>query len=249
MSATSGITGTPRRGELLEFPLVDRYRHNDSRGTRMDITQTIALTMGVAWASGINLYAAIFVLGYLGMTDNIVLPPDLQILMDPMVMVAAGFMYCVEFFADKVPGVDTGWDTLHTFIRIPAGAVLAAGAVGELGTGAELAAGIVGGALATGAHMTKAGTRVLINTSPEPVTNWFASIGEDVAVIAGLWTALYHPVLFLVLLGVFILLMIWLLPKIWRGVKKVFGWLGRVLGISKSPEPPGNTPTDIKPQE
>jgi hypothetical protein len=215
----------------------------------MDITQTIALTMGVAWASGINLYAAIFVLGYLGMTGNIVLPPDLQILSDPMVMVAAGFMYCVEFFADKVPGVDTGWDTLHTFIRIPAGAMLAAGAVGDIGTGAQLAAGIVGGALATGSHMTKAGTRVLINTSPEPVTNWFASIGEDVAVIAGLWTALYHPVLFLVLLALFILLMIWLLPKIWRGIKQVFAWLGRNLGTGKTDEPTKSPPTSIKPRE
>lgn len=215
----------------------------------MDITQTIALTMGVAWASGINLYAAIFVLGYLGMSGNIVLPPDLQILSDPMVMVAAGFMYCVEFFADKVPGVDTGWDTLHTFIRIPAGAVLAAGAVGDVGTSAHLAAGLVGGALATGAHMTKAGTRVLINTSPEPVTNWFASIGEDVAVIAGLWTALYHPVVFLVLLELFILLMIWLLPKIWRGVKKVFAWLVRILGSSKPDNPPETPQARIKQQE
>lgn len=215
----------------------------------MDITQTIALTMGVAWASGINLYAAIFVLGYLGMTGNIVLPPDLQILSDPMVMVAAGFMYFVEFFADKIPGVDTGWDAIHTFIRIPAGAVLAAGAVGDVGTGAQLAAGIVGGALATGAHLTKAGTRVLINTSPEPVTNWFASIGEDVAVIAGLWTALYHPVLFLVLLTVFILMMIWLLPKIWRGVKKIFAWLGRILGISKPDNVAENPQPRIKQQE
>jgi hypothetical protein len=215
----------------------------------MDITQTIALTMGVAWASGINLYAAIFVLGYLGMSGNIVLPPDLQILSDPMVMVAAGFMYCVEFFADKVPGVDTGWDAIHTFIRIPAGAILAAGAVGDVGTGAQLAAGIVGGALATGAHMTKAGTRVLINTSPEPVTNWFASIGEDVAVIAGLWTALYHPVLFLVLLALFILLMIWMLPKIWRGVKKIFAWLGRILGISKPDSPAENPQPRLKQQE
>jgi hypothetical protein len=215
----------------------------------MDITQTIALTMGVAWASGINLYAAIFVLGYLGMTGNIILPTDLQILSDPMVMIAAGFMYCVEFFADKVPGVDTGWDTLHTFIRIPAGAILAAGAVGDVGTGAQLAAGIVGGALATGSHMTKAGTRVLINTSPEPVTNWFASIGEDVAVIAGLWAALYHPVLFLVLLALFILLMIWLLPKIWRGIKQVFAWLGRKLGTSKTDESTKSPPTSIKQRE
>ena len=209
----------------------------------MDITQTIALTMGVAWASGINLYATILVLGYMGMTGNIDLPPDLEILADPMVMVAAGLMYAIEFFADKVPGVDTGWDTLHTFIRIPAGAVLAAGAVGEVGTGAQLAAGLVGGTLATGSHATKAGSRVLINTSPEPVSNWFASVGEDVAVILGLWTALNNPVLFLVLLGVFILLMIWLLPRIWRGIRKLFAWLRQRLG-GGSPPPGEDHPTD-----
>jgi hypothetical protein len=209
----------------------------------MDITQTIALTMGVAWASGINLYATILVLGYMGMTGNIDLPPDLEILTDPMVMVAAGLMYAIEFFADKVPGVDTGWDTLHTFIRIPAGAVLAAGAVGEVGTGAQLAAGLVGGTLATGSHATKAGSRVLINTSPEPVSNWFASVGEDVAVILGLWTALNNPVLFLVLLGVFILLMIWLLPRIWRGIRKLFAWLRQRFG-GGSPPPGEDQPTD-----
>jgi hypothetical protein len=216
----------------------------------MDITQTIALTMGVGWASGINLYAAIFMLGWMGMTGNIDLPPHLQVLADPMVMVAAGFMYCVEFFADKAPGIDTGWDAIHTFIRIPAGAVLAAGAVGDVGAGAQLAAGIVGGALATGSHLTKAGTRVLINTSPEPVTNWFTSIGEDVAVIAGLWTALYHPVLFLVLLGLFILLMIWLLPRLWRAIRKVFAWLRRKLG-GQAPETAASTgpPARTDPRE
>ena len=214
----------------------------------MDITQTIALTLGVAWASGINLYAAIFMLGWMGTTGNIELPPHLQILTDPMVMVAAGFMYCVEFFADKIPGVDTGWDAIHTFIRIPAGAVLAAGAIGDVGAGAQLAAGIVGGALATGSHITKAGSRALINTSPEPVTNWFASVGEDVMVILGLWTALYHPVLFLVLLALFILLMIWLLPKVWRGMKKVFTYLGSLFG-NKKPEEPVTKLSDMKPKE
>ena len=204
----------------------------------MDITQTIALTMGVAWASGINLYAAILMLGYMGASGNIELPPDLQVLSDPLVMVAAGAMYGIEFFADKIPGVDTGWDAISTFIRIPAGAILAAGAVGDVGAGAQLAAAIAGGALAADSHITKTGTRVLINTSPEPVTNWFASVGEDVAVIAGLWTALYHPVLFIVLLVLFILLSIWLLPKIWRGIKKVFSFLGRLSGNSKTSDPP-----------
>jgi hypothetical protein len=215
----------------------------------MDIAQTIALTLGVAWASGINLYAAIFMLGLMGTTGNIELPPDLQVLSDPMVMLAAGFMYCVEFFADKVPGVDTGWDGIHTFIRIPAGAILAAGAVGEVGAGAQLAAMVAGGTLATGSHLTKAGSRVMINTSPEPFSNWFASVGEDVAVIAGLWAALNHPVLFLVLLGLLILLMIWLLPRIWRGIRKVFGYLGRLFG-AKNPDAGASNPTaNTKSQE
>lgn len=202
----------------------------------MGIVETIALSMGAAWASGINLYAALFVLGYMGATGNIDLPPDLEILSDPMVMAAAGFMYLVEFFADKVPGVDTGWDTLHTFVRIPAGALLAAGAVGEIGPAAELAALIVGGSLAAGTHLTKAGSRVLINTSPEPVTNWVASIGEDVAVIAGLWAALTYPWVFLALLAVFIVLMIWLLPRLWRAIKWVFAKLRSLFG-GAPPEP------------
>jgi len=208
----------------------------------MDITQTIALTLGVAWASGINLYAAILMLGYLGTTGSLDLPPDLQVLTHPLVMLAAGGMYCIEFFADKVPGVDTGWDALSTFIRIPAGAVLAAGAVGDVGTAAQLAAAIAGGTLATGSHVTKAGTRVLINTSPEPITNWFTSVGEDVAVIAGLWTALHHPVLFLALLAAFILLMIWLLPKLWRGIKRAFGFVAKLFGGDKPAAPPRVSP-------
>ncbi|WP_417535396.1 DUF4126 domain-containing protein [Methylophaga sp.] len=202
----------------------------------MEAVNIIALSMGAAWASGINLYATIFMLGYMGITGNIVLPDELQILTDPMVMAAAGFMYCVEFFADKIPGVDSGWDTMHTFIRIPAGAMLAAGAVGDVSAAAELSAALLGGTLAAGSHATKAGGRLLINTSPEPVTNWGASISEDLLVIAGLWTALHHPVLFLILLVVFVALMIWLLPRLWRLLKAVFSKVGRWLGLTKTPE-------------
>ena len=185
------------------------------------LIKTIALTMGVAWASGINLYAAILVLGLLGSSGNITLPPDLAILTDPLIITAAGAMYVVEFFADKIPGVDNGWDTIHTFIRIPLGALLAAAAVGEMRPAAAVAAALVGGGLAASTHATKAGTRVLINASPEPFTNWFASLGEDVAVIAGLWTALHYPLVFIILLIIFILLLVWLLPKIWRGIVKI----------------------------
>lgn len=196
----------------------------------MEVVSIIAATMGVAWASGINLYAAMLMLGLMGNMGQVDLPPGLEILENPGVIMAAGFMYCVEFFADKVPGVDTGWDALHTFIRIPAGAMLAAGAASNLGPEAELIGLILGGTLTAGSHFTKAGSRVLINTSPEPFTNWTASIGEDIMVVAGLWTALNHPVLFIVLLVLFIALVIWLAPKIWRGIKRVFAkirsWFG-----------------------
>ncbi len=198
------------------------------------IAAVIALTMGVAWASGINLYAAILTLGVLGATGNMVLPHDLQILSHPAVIIAAGFMYLVEFVTDKIPGVDSGWDALHTFIRIPAGALLAASAVGTTNPVAALVAAILGGGLCAGTHATKAGTRVMINTSPEPFSNWIVSVLEDVMVIGGLWTALHHPLLFLLLLVGFICLMIWLLPKLWRGIKKLFGFIGRLFGRGKT---------------
>lgn len=187
----------------------------------MDIVQTIALTMGVAWASGINLYATIFMLGLLGSTGHIALPAELEVLTDPLVMFAAGFMYSVEFFADKTPGVDTGWDAIHTFIRIPAGAVLAMGAVGEVSAAAGLAALLLGGALAATSHATKAGGRVLINASPEPFSNWAVSLAEDALVIAGLWTALQHPWVFLGGLVLFLALVLWLLPRLRRGSRRL----------------------------
>jgi hypothetical protein len=196
----------------------------------MGVVETIALTMGIGWASGINLYATICMLGILGSTGNLALPPDLVFLQDPMVIFAAAVMYVIEFFADKVPGFDSAWDVVHTFIRIPAGAILAAGAVGDLAPGAELAAALMGGTLAAGAHATKAGTRAVINASPEPITNWTASIIEDVAVIGGLWAALQNPVLFLFGLAAFFALAVWMLPKIWRGLKRIFGYLRRKLG-------------------
>ena len=204
----------------------------------METVQLIALTMGVAWASGINLYAAIAMLGLLGGTGNLDLPPGLEVLQHPGVIVAAGFMYCVEFFADKVPGVDTGWDTLHTFIRIPAAAILAAGAVGEVNPAVTLMAGILGGTLAATSHTLKAGTRVLINTSPEPFSNIGVSLAEDTLVLAGLASAIFYPTEFLVFLAVFLVAAIWLLPRIWRGVKFVFAKIKRTFRGGPQPEPP-----------
>ncbi|NLW80472.1 MAG: DUF4126 domain-containing protein [Desulfovibrionales bacterium] len=189
------------------------------------VATIIALTMGTAWASGINLYAAVLMLGIMGMSGGVQLPPDLQILAHPAVLLAAGFMYVVQFVADKIPGVDTGWDTLHTFVRIPAGAVLAAGAAGAVDPSLSLAAALVGGGVAAVSHAAKSGTRIVINASPEPFSNWAASVSEDVMVVGGLWMALNHPFLFLALFVCFIALMIWLLPKIWSGVKKVFRFI------------------------
>ncbi len=211
------------------------------------ITHTIALSMGAAWASGINLYATILMLGVMGSTGTIVLPEPLQILQEPLVIWASAFMFVVEFFADKIPGVDSGWDSLHTFIRIPAGAALAAAAIGEVNPAVTLAAALAGGTLTTATHVGKSGSRLLINTSPEPVSNWGASLGEDLAVIGGLWVALTHPVVFLLGLFVFIVLLIWLLPKLWYLIKRIFTTLRRCFIRPGNAPAPTSTPEHLSP--
>jgi len=196
--------------------------------------------LGVGWASGLNLYAAMLVLGWMGASGQIDLPQSLEILSNPIVMGAAGLMFVVEFFADKFPGLDSLWDVLHTFIRIPGGALMAAGAAQglDMGTAGELMGLILGGGLATASHVSKASTRALINTSPEPVSNWTASVAEDAAVVGGLWTAFNYPWLFVVLLIILMLLTAWLLPKIWRLLKAagrtLSGWL-RKPTVTKTP--------------
>ena len=191
----------------------------------MDVLTATAMAAGLGWASGVRLYAVLFFLGLLQHAGIYALPQNLQMLAHPTVMAVSGFLFCVEFFADKVPGLDTLWDALHTFIRIPAGAVLAAAAVASGDPALGIAAGLLGGVIAAGTHLTKAGSRALINTSPEPFSNWTASFSEDTLALAGLWTALKYPLVFLALLAVFILLALWLLPKLWRGLKRVFGAL------------------------
>lgn len=206
--------------------------------------QQISLALGASWASGINLYAAMLTLGILHHNGTVILPEGLELLGNPLVMGAAGIMFAVEFFADKIPGIDSAWDMLHTFIRIPAGAAMAYGAIDGGGPAMEAAAAIIGGGMATFSHGSKAGSRVLINTSPEPFSNWTASVTEDAAVIGGLWAAVTHPWIFLMLLGLFILLMIWLIPKIWRGIKKVFAFLTRFFQKNTPPEPENPPPAD-----
>ncbi len=208
----------------------------------MDVVQTIALTLGVGWASGINLYAAVATLGLLGSFGQLELPPSLALVQDPLVIGAAILMYCVEFFADKVPVVDSGWDLVHTFIRIPAGAALAAGVVGDVSPAVQLAAGLVGGSFAAGAHATKAGARALINTSPEPVTNWIASTTEDAAVFAGVWAMVFQPWFFLGALALFVLGVIWLLPRLWRGIRVLGTRIARLFGARSAAPAPGSNP-------
>jgi len=199
--------------------------------TYEQLISTLALVLGVGWASGINLYALVAVLGFASATGNLELPAELETLQSPLVIGIACLMYVVEFFADKIPGADSAWDTLHTFIRIPAGAMLAASAVGDVTPALEIGAGLLGGTMATGSHFTKASTRLLINTSPEPFSNWGASVGEDLLVFGGLWAMLNHPWAFLGLMLVFMLLVVWLLPKLWRVVRAVFRRIGTWLGL------------------
>ena len=184
-------------------------------------TLTLALITGLGWTSGLRFYAVLFFLGLLHRIGIYPLPGSLDILAHPWVLAISGLLFVTEFFADKIPGVDTLWDAVHTFIRIPGGALLAAAAVAGGDPGLGLAAALLGGTVAAGAHFTKAGSRALINTSPEPFSNWTASFTEDAVSLGALWMALQYPTLFLGLLALFVLVALWLLPKLWRGVRRV----------------------------
>ncbi|MEQ1775732.1 MAG: DUF4126 domain-containing protein [Burkholderiales bacterium] len=196
----------------------------------MEAIAPLATAAGLGWASGIRLYAVVFFLGLLQFFGIYTLPADLQTLANPWVMGASGFMFLVEFLADKIPGFDSVWDAAHTFIRIPAGALLAAAAVAGGDASMGIAAGILGGAVAAGSHIAKASTRALINTSPEPLSNWTASFSEDALSIGAVWMALVFPLLMLVFLVIFFALAIWLLPKIWRGLKRVLSSIRQMTG-------------------
>ena len=196
----------------------------------LDTWQLVALAAAVGWASGLRLYAVLFVVGGLGYLQWVELPSGLSMLAHPLVLGASGFMCFVEFFADKIPGVDSAWDVVQTFIRIPAGAALAAAVFGDASGAAMFAAAILGGTLAAGSHFTKSGGRAVINASPEPLSNWGASFGEDLAVGTVLWLAFAHPIVALVVIALLVALMIWLLPKLWRTihaiVRSIGGWFG-----------------------
>ena len=186
----------------------------------MDI-QNIALAAALAWASGLRLYVVLFLAGIAGYFGWILLPAHLEVLAHPLVLGTSGTLAVAEFFADKIPGFDSLWDAIHTFIRIPAGALLAAGAVGGLGDDnlpLMIAAGLIGGTITAGSHFTKAGSRVAINHSPEPFSNWAASLFEDFAAPGIVWLAVAAPVLLLIALFFAILFALWVLPKLWRWI-------------------------------
>lgn len=201
---------------------------------QFDTWQLVALAATLGFASGLRLYAVLFIVGVAGYLGWVDLPSGLTPLSHPLVLAASGFMCFVEFFADKIPGVDSLWDVLHTLIRIPAGAALAASVFGDSSSATMLAAAILGGTLAAGSHFSKAGSRALINTSPEPFSNWGASLTEDAAVGGLLWLALVHPLAAGVVVVLMILLMIWLLPKAWRTGRRVAGRLSGWLSAPKS---------------
>jgi Domain of unknown function (DUF4126) len=166
------------------------------------------------------------------------------VLSHPGVIAIACIMYVIEFVADKVPYVDTGWDVLHTFIRVPAGAILAARSLGDVNLALELMAVLGGGTLALVAHGTKATTRLAINASPEPFSNWVASFAEDVTVLGGVWLMFNHPIVMIILVLAFLALMVWLTPKIFRLAKRGFQALrNKMRGVKPDqPAAPGSSP-------
>jgi hypothetical protein len=182
----------------------------------MDTLATVAIALGAGWASGLNAYAAVLILGGAQLFGLVTLPHDLQALASPWVLGVTAILFALNFLADKIPLVDSVNDMLQTVVRVPAGALLAYGAAGQLSPEVAVIAGLLGGTLAAGSHVAKTGTRALINTSPEPFSNIAASLTEDAAVFGGLTLALTHPITFLCLLAAFVALLVWLLPRLVR---------------------------------
>ncbi len=187
----------------------------------------IAVALGAGWASGLNAYAAVLVLGLAQRLGLVTLSHDLQVLESPWVLGVAAILFALNFLADKIPYIDSINDVLQTFVRIPAGVLLAYGATGGLSPEISIIAGLLGGTLAAGTHIAKTGSRALINGSPEPFSNVLASLGEDVTVFGGLALAIAHPITFLCLLALFVVVLIWLLPKLVRLALMPFRRLAR----------------------
>ncbi len=194
---------------------MDNWRH------LLDAPQPLALAAALGWASGIRLYAAVFLVGSAGFMGWLALPEGLQILQHPGVLAASGFMCFVEFFADKIPLVDSLWDTVHTVIRIPAGAALAAGALGADGPAMAWVAALLGGGLAATSHTAKMTTRAAVNTSPEPISNIGVSLLEDGWVVLMLWLAATHPLIFSIALAFSLFLALVLIVVLFKFLRAV----------------------------
>jgi hypothetical protein len=195
----------------------------------MDTPQLLAVAAALGWASGLRLYAVVFLTGLAGYLGWVPLPSGLHLLQSPVMLVASGFMLFVEFFADKIPGLDTLWDMVHTLVRIPAGAALAASVFGADHSQWAMAAALIGGSLAATSHVAKATTRAAVNTSPEPFSNIGMSLLGDTVVPASLWLSWAHPEVFFVVLAVALVVMvalIWVFGKFLRQLaRRVSGWL------------------------
>ncbi len=187
-----------------------------------DLITTLGTAMGSAWLSGINLYATVVTLGILERFKLVKLPGGLDMLGSWWVIGLAGGMYLIEFVADKVPVVDSAWDAVHTFIRVPAGAILAATAFAEFDPAVKITAMILGGGIALGSHGTKAATRLAANTSPEPVSNIALSLGEDALTFGSTILMAFYPIAILIVVIIFLVIAVWLVPKIVRGLKSLF---------------------------
>ena len=205
----------------------------------LDTAQLIALAGALGWASGVRLYLVVLLTGLAGFMGWIELPRGLHLLAHPVVLGASGFMVFVEFFADKIPGLDSLWDVVHSVIRIPAGAALAAGVFGADSGVMGLVAALLGGTLAATSFTAKATTRAAINTSPEPFSNVGASLLEDGLVPLGLWLALAHPFVFIAALALVLVLSVWLIRLCWRFLRQLFTRVARI--FSGRPDP-GLTP-------
>jgi hypothetical protein len=188
----------------------------------MDFISTLAIGMGASWVAGINLYASVATLGLLGRFANLKLPGELEVLTSWWVIGIALFLFVVEFIADKIPIVDSTWDVIHTFIRIPAGAVLAATAFGDFDKSVQVIAFLLGGGLALSSHGTKAATRAVINASPEPVSNIVVSVAEDVLVVVSILLAVFLPVVVFFVVAAGLAVSVWVLPRVIKFFLQVF---------------------------
>jgi hypothetical protein len=191
----------------------------------MNVLETLGFSLGTAFASGLNLYATVAILGLMQRYRVIELPHSLSVLSHPVVLILAIALYAIEFFADKVPYVDTLWDAVHTFIRPPAAALMAYAAFGEVPEAWRVAAGLLAGSVALTSHGTKASARAAVNASPEPFSNWIASLGEDGIAAFLVWMAARHPALTIGLVAALFALSVYLLIKFARFMKKVLGRL------------------------